>query len=144
MEKQISTASSTLWEPTHCPLPLALDKDSLVPHFSQGHRIRSLRKERAACLDEAVQHPGRGLGRVVELLVRSRAWTWGRATTQCDYLLGALCPTPSVRGICECWILFIPLRLFSKAHTVLVITVLKNVSCCRVIAFYKFKSVAVI
>lgn len=56
--------------------------------------------------------------------VRSRVWTWGRATTRRDYLLGALCPTPSVRGICECWILFIPLRLISKAHTVLVITVL--------------------
>jgi len=36
-----------------------------VPHFSQGHRIRSLRKERAACLDQAVHHPGRALGRVV-------------------------------------------------------------------------------
>lgn len=70
----------------------------------------------------------------------------GRAAARCGYLLGALCPMPSVRDFCECriWILFVPLMLISKAHTVLLITGLKNVSCCRVITFYKFKSVAVV
>lgn len=76
--------------------------------------------------------------------VRSRVQTWGRAEARRGYLLGALCPMPSVRDICECRILFVPLMLISKAHTALLITGLKNGSCCCVIAFYNFKSVAVI
>jgi len=38
---------------------------------------------------------------------RSKAQTWDRAQARRDYLLGALCPTPSVRDVCECHILFV-------------------------------------
>lgn len=83
-------------------------------------------------------------GGVVGSLGQEQSPNLGRAAATRDYLLGALCPMPSVRDFCECWILFVPLMLISKAHTVLLITGLKNVSCCRVITFYKFKSAAVI
>lgn len=112
-----------------------------MPLRSRRCQTRILRRKRA-------NHSGPGLRRLREgpgeKTWGRRAQTWGRAEARRDYLLGALCPMPSVRDICECRILFVPLMLISKAHTVLLITGLKNVSCCCVIAFYKFKSVAVI
>lgn len=122
----------------HYPLPLALVERPWGTFALGGSTSDILRRKAWVAQAGPVQGARKTQEKLWNFWVRSRAQTWGRAETRHDYLLGPLCPLPSVRDICECCILFVPLMLTSKAHTVRLITGLKNVSCSSVITFYKF------
>lgn len=120
------------------PFPLSSGWGPWGPFAPGGRTSDILRRKGWIAQAEPVQGPRKTQEKSWDCWVRNRAQTWGRAEARHDYLLGPLCPMPSVRDICECCILFVLLMLISKAHTVLLITGLKNVSCSCVITFYKF------